>query len=341
MALAVYINYEKEMAKITKDPNLKQVSRFTWGWGYSWGTGSNPYKYALEECETDAKKYKLFGGKCIIVDWRSKKSGKIENRIKEDWELAERMEKLKKQKLKSKEKKKAIAKVEEKTNEPVTTVDLNIPVQVYLVQVNKPNYKSKITADEVRNDFKYANNIWNKKGFNFEIVEIIKVDGNYKKLDKDLKWIDKKYVKSLTIDRKKQTIKAKNEKKYFRIISRILGIKKNRNKNAINLFYIPYIPNKLACGTAYTYSTIKSNNPELNQLRRKNLDFIVIGEKSGCKNRGRTVAHELGHVFSLGHKHNQKTDLMMWGSGTEVQSWQIDKFIKYYSKYLKKRLSLN
>ena len=127
------------------------------------------------------------------------------------------MEKLKKQKLKSKEKKKANAKVEEKTNEPVTTVDLNIPVQVYLVQVNKPNYKSKITADEVRNDFKYANNIWNKKGFNFEIVEIIKVDGNYKKLDKDLKWIDKKYVKSLTIDRKKQTIKAKNEKKYFRI----------------------------------------------------------------------------------------------------------------------------
>ncbi len=46
MALAVYLNYEKEMAKITMNTNLKQVSRFTWGWGYTWGTGSTPYKYA-------------------------------------------------------------------------------------------------------------------------------------------------------------------------------------------------------------------------------------------------------------------------------------------------------
>ena len=91
MALAVYINYEKEMAKITKDQNLKQISRFTWGWGYSWGTGSNPYKYALKECEEDAKKHKLFGGKCIIVDWRNK-SGRIENRLKLDPIIEEKNE---------------------------------------------------------------------------------------------------------------------------------------------------------------------------------------------------------------------------------------------------------
>tara|TARA_B100001057_G_C22838617_1_gene946153 strand:+ start:360 stop:1853 length:1494 start_codon:yes stop_codon:yes gene_type:complete len=338
MALAVYINYEKEMAKITKDPNLKQVSRFTWGWGYSWGTGSNPYKYALEECETDAKKYKLFGGKCIIVDWRSKKSGKIENRIKEDWELAERMEKLKKQNLKSKKKKKAIAKVEEKTKEPVTTVDLNIPVQVYLVQVNKPNYKSKISADEVRNDFKYANNIWNKKGLTFDIVEIKKVNSSSKKIEKDLKWIKKKYIKSLKIDLKKQTVKAKNQQRYDKILQRLIGVKKNRNKNAINVFYVPYIPSELACGVAYSYSLNKPN-PQISQLRRQNLGFIIIGEKSGCLSRGRTVAHELGHMFSLGHKHDQSTDLMMWGKGIEIQSWQIDKFKNYHYKYLRKRLS--
>ena len=52
---------EKEMAKITKNPDLKKISPFGWGWGYTWGTGSNPYKYALPECREAAKKYKLFG----------------------------------------------------------------------------------------------------------------------------------------------------------------------------------------------------------------------------------------------------------------------------------------
>ncbi len=74
-------------------------------------------------------------------------------------------------------------------------------------------------------------------------------------------------------------------------------------------------------------------------LRRQNHGFIIIGEKSKCKNRGRTVAHELGHMFSLGHKHDQNTDLMMWGRGTEIQNWQINKFINYHNKYLKKKLA--
>jgi len=327
------------MAKITKNPNLEKVSRFTWGWGYSWGTGSNPYKYALEECERDAKKHKLFGGECMIIDWRNPGNGEIINMLRPNLKLAQRMEELKRQKLKTK-KKKTIAKVEEKTKEPVITSDLTIPVQVYLVEVNNPNFKSKITEDEVRKDFIIANSIWNKKGFEFKIVEIIKVKGNSKSIEKDLKWIKNKYIKSLRIDRKEQKVKAKNQQRYNKILFRLINHEKNRNKNAINVFYIPYMPSELACGVAYSYSLNKSNNSQIHELRRKNIGFIIIGEKSECKNRGRTVAHELGHMFSLRHKHNQKTDLMMWGSGTEIQNWQIDKFIKYFSKYLKKRLSL-
>ena len=94
------------------------------------------------------------------------------------------MDELKKEKLKPKEKKKVIAKVKEKAKEPVITADLTIPVQVYLVEVNKPNFKSKITEDEVRKDFKIANNIWNKKGFEFKIIEIVKVKGNAKRIEK-------------------------------------------------------------------------------------------------------------------------------------------------------------
>ena len=53
MALAVYINYEKEMAKITQNPNLKKISRFAWDWGWSRGAGGSPFKWALKGCEKE------------------------------------------------------------------------------------------------------------------------------------------------------------------------------------------------------------------------------------------------------------------------------------------------
>ena len=81
MSLAVYINYEKEMAKITKNPNLKEISRFTWDWGYAWGSGS-PNSYALSGCKKSAEKYKLFGGECILVDLAIKKTNKHINLLK-------------------------------------------------------------------------------------------------------------------------------------------------------------------------------------------------------------------------------------------------------------------
>ena len=96
----------------------------------------------------------------------------------------------------------------------------------------------------------------------------------------------------------------------------------------------------MQCGVAYSYATVKSSHPEINTLRRQNQGFSIIGKESACKNRGIVVAHELGHMFSLGHKDKPKVDLMMWGGGTDIQSSQVDKLEKYYNKYLKKRLSL-
>lgn len=81
MALAAYINYEKEMANITIDPNLKEISRFTWNWGYAWGNG-NPKQYALKGCRESAEKYKLFGGECILIDLALKKSDAHINLLK-------------------------------------------------------------------------------------------------------------------------------------------------------------------------------------------------------------------------------------------------------------------
>jgi hypothetical protein len=98
----------------------------------------------------------------------------------------------------------------------------------------------------------------------------------------------------------------------------------------------------MQCGVAYTYALVKSNHTEVTQARMQNWGFAVIGEKSGCKNhRGLTVAHELGHMFSLHHKDEAGIDLMMWGGGIDIRDWQADKFRRYHSTYLKKRLHIN
>jgi len=82
MALAVYIDYEKEMSKISKDLNIEKITRFAWDWGWSRGSGYTPFKWALEGCRKEAKKYKLSGGECIIVDLRTKNPDKIVNYLK-------------------------------------------------------------------------------------------------------------------------------------------------------------------------------------------------------------------------------------------------------------------
>ena len=64
--LAVYLNYEKEMAKITANPNLEEISKFAWG--YTWaiqGDGASIYY-----CEKEVLKRRLTGGECIVVDER-------------------------------------------------------------------------------------------------------------------------------------------------------------------------------------------------------------------------------------------------------------------------------
>jgi hypothetical protein len=82
MALAVYIDYEKEMSKISKNPNLENITRFAWDWGYTWGSGYTPFEWALKGCRKEAKKYKLSGGECIIIDYRSKNPDKTVNYLK-------------------------------------------------------------------------------------------------------------------------------------------------------------------------------------------------------------------------------------------------------------------
>jgi len=74
MGLAVFIDYEKELSKLTKDKNLKKISPSAWGWDYSTEDQSDfedGWK-AIKNCYQDVtkKKFLLRNGDCILVDFR-------------------------------------------------------------------------------------------------------------------------------------------------------------------------------------------------------------------------------------------------------------------------------
>ena len=73
--LAIYFDYEKEMAKISKNPNLDKIGRFVSF--YSWHTNKGPNtwsgqnNHALNGCENERKKRGVpDGSKCILVEYR-------------------------------------------------------------------------------------------------------------------------------------------------------------------------------------------------------------------------------------------------------------------------------
>ena len=65
--LAAAVDYKKEMAKITENPNLKKISPFVFGWSSAFAGG------AVSNCETEKRylglKESVYDGpECILVD---------------------------------------------------------------------------------------------------------------------------------------------------------------------------------------------------------------------------------------------------------------------------------
>ena len=79
--LSVYFDYEKELLKITNDPHINEINIDAWGWAYSnkihdWKdifsqTSIKLKSEAISKCNKKAKKLKLLGGECIIVEARN------------------------------------------------------------------------------------------------------------------------------------------------------------------------------------------------------------------------------------------------------------------------------
>ena len=74
MSLAVFIDYEKELSKLTANKQYKEIAPFAWGWEYSTEDQSHfadGWK-AIRNCYQDAKKkkFRTKDGECILVDFR-------------------------------------------------------------------------------------------------------------------------------------------------------------------------------------------------------------------------------------------------------------------------------
>ena len=80
IALAVYFNYEKELLKLTNNPNSNKIDVEAWGWAssdrnmefedvFGWAMGGVNTK-AEVNCYKKAQKLELTGGECLIVDAR-------------------------------------------------------------------------------------------------------------------------------------------------------------------------------------------------------------------------------------------------------------------------------
>ena len=77
--LIVYLDYDKEMSKISKNPNIKEIGKFDFSFRYGESiSGMTPLLF--EGCEKSRKKYKLSGGECIIVE--SRKGDNFTNLLK-------------------------------------------------------------------------------------------------------------------------------------------------------------------------------------------------------------------------------------------------------------------
>ena len=67
-AFAITMNLEKELARLSKDPNMKEITAHTWTWRYGATDIQVMIDMLLEDCENEIIKYKIPFQKCYVID---------------------------------------------------------------------------------------------------------------------------------------------------------------------------------------------------------------------------------------------------------------------------------
>ena len=67
-AFAITMNLEKELARLSKDPNMKEITAHTWTWRYGATDIQVMIDMLLEDCENEIIQYKIPFQKCYVID---------------------------------------------------------------------------------------------------------------------------------------------------------------------------------------------------------------------------------------------------------------------------------
>ena len=185
------------------------------------------------------------------------------------------------------------------------------------------NYQTKTTKEDILEDIKLANNIWNGAGVTF-FTEVKTIEFIFPKVtshQKDMIWMTQNcnsHISCLVKPKKKSELADSNYIKQHFIYRKITNSAENyteaRNLDnvgsdfkggLINVYYLPRMLSEKNCGIA---SSLVLKNKAWND-HRKDKHYIVIGHECGNSIRGKTLAHELGHIFGLKHV-NDKNNMM-------------------------------
>ena len=219
-------------------------------------------------------------------------------------------------------------------------IEITIPVQIFIIQVNKLNFKTN-KLNNPKSDFNKMNKkYWNPKGIHFEIINISSVEGDDSTIIEDINWVDTEFCKLYKKNR--SIFSTSSGEKFNRVGAKLIKYKVNRNPKAINIFYVPRIGCTF-CGGELSFSRREGFDKE----KKKNIGYIEIAtNQSGCTSTAKrisTIAHELGHYFSLDHvRHYTEANISPMDAnkiGTSFTKNEINVIKSYYNKFLSKTLN--
>ena len=224
---------------------------------------------------------------------------------------------------------------------------ITIPVHIHIIDINEKGFKTKTKESHIKRDFKIANRIWTKVNIFWEIKKIDKIKGNTdntNELNEVKKWLTKNFVSKYTKGTTSDQLGFQSLHKAF-----LLKISKAENyklhTKRINIYYLPNLgikkkPQEICALTLSDNHT----NPITGTVSftdiSKNVGrngIIFISHR--CPNRGKALAHELGHILRLEHAEKFGKDLMtIHVEGTYISKETAEKGKAYYKKYLQKLL---
>jgi hypothetical protein len=167
---------------------------------------------------------------------------------------------------------------------------IKINVQIYIVQEYNP-----MNREEIEKQIEDANKVWKQANIYLNLISVKKFSIEPEIYKKSVQWLD---THCTPISSCLDNPNSKNYNQAWKLYDDLFP-KRAFNKNALNVYYLPYKKLVKRLGSSmirHKYCCKK------NIKMPKNAGYILIASKGNFKAFDRKpLAHEIGHQFSLGH----------------------------------------